>query len=159
MQRVTQWSLTLVWLVTFHVALAQDKQPGVELSKLEKEILELVNKERAKEKLAPLVPHEKLMQVARAHAENMARQGKMDHVLDGKDPLDRAREAGYSFPVAENAAWNQMNAEELIKAWMDSPPHKANILDKRATEAGIGVGSSGKSGPYYAMVYGWRKPP
>jgi uncharacterized protein YkwD len=131
----------------------KQKEPKLELTKLEQEILDLTNQERKKEGLPPLKPNEKLFQAARAHSQNMAKQDKLHHVLDGKDPIQRAKEVGHSGFVAENIAWGARSAPEVVRMWMGSPGHKANILDKRAVEVGIGVASA-RSGPYYTMVFG-----
>src|SRR5437867_3138573 len=65
---------------------AVDKDaPALELSKEEKALLELTNKEREKAELPPLKANEKLFKAARAHSTNMAKQNKLDHKLDDKD--------------------------------------------------------------------------
>ena len=76
-----------------------------ELSKDEQKLLELTNKEREKKKLSPLKPNPLLFKAARAHSANMARQEKMEHVLDGKGPGKRARAAASVFcPTAVRAS-------------------------------------------------------
>src|SRR5436309_7032417 len=76
-----------------------------ELTKDEKKLLELTNKEREKKKLPALKPNALLFKAARAHSANMARQEKMEHVLDGKTPGQRAKAAGYRYDwIAENIA-------------------------------------------------------
>lgn len=135
------------------------KAEGAKLNQEEQAIIDLVNKEREKENLPPLVPHEKLVQIARAHSLNMAKQNRMDHTLDGKNPIDRAKEVGYQPPgVAENVAWGARTPDEVVRMWMNSPGHRANILGKQTTEVGIGVGRSGTGGPFYTLVLGFRRP-
>src|SRR5947208_16899048 len=67
-----------------------------ELTKDEQKLLELTNKERAKKKLSALKPNPQLFKAARAHSANMARQEKMEQVLDAKSPGQPARSAGYT---------------------------------------------------------------
>ena len=69
-----------------------------EISKVEKEVLDLTNAERAKESLPPFKPHPLLFQAAREHSKNMAKQEKMEHVLDGIKPHERTKKVGYKSP-------------------------------------------------------------
>lgn len=134
------------------------KEPAaLQMTPVEQAILDLANKEREKEKLPPLKPSAKLIQLSRDHSLNMAKQNKLDHVLDGKSPFDRAREAGYPAPVAENCAWGARTAADVITGWMNSPGHRANLLNKNATEAGVGVAPGDRIGPYTTMVLGLRR--
>jgi len=130
--------------------------PKSQLAEDEKELLELTNKERARVKLPPLVPDPILCKVARAHSANMAKQGEMRHVLDGKNPADRAREAGYDYAkVGENIGVGEKGAplEDAVKGWMDSPPHRANILNRRFREIGVGIARNDKGEIYYTQVF------
>jgi uncharacterized protein YkwD len=120
----------------------------------EKVFVELTNKERAREKLPPYKINATLCKVARAHAENMARQDKMEHVLDGKTPTNRVNESGYAWRrVGENIAWAEdLPAEKVMQGWMESPHHRDNILHKEFTEIGIGLAHKGKE-VYYTQVF------
>ena len=132
-------------------------EPPVELSAQEKRLLELTNTERKKKDLPPLRPSPVLCKVARAHADNMARQQKMEHVLNGKDPVDRLRDAGYKFSrMAENLAWidQKLPLETMIKDWMNSQIHRDNLLNKDVTEIGIGFGRNSKGQIYCNQVFG-----
>src|SRR5438132_14077986 len=77
-------------------ARAEDK-PEVKLTDEEQKILDMTNKERADAKLPPLKVNMTLVKVARAHSANMAKQGKMEHELDGKSPSQRLLDAGYDY--------------------------------------------------------------
>lgn len=121
---------------------AGEKPKKFELTPNEAKLLELTNQERKKENLPPLVVNLLLSKVARAHSENMARQQKMEHKLDDKTPFDRMRAAGYKFMTgAENIAAGEDGAslEGIMKAWMESKDHKANILYSEFTEIGVGI--------------------
>src|SRR5437764_15124430 len=97
--------LLAVGLVAFGDDAKPKAEPKLEMSKEEKAILELTNKERAKEKLPPLEPNELLFKAARGHSANMAKQGELDHVLDGKNPGKRVDDVGYDWlTVGENIA-------------------------------------------------------
>jgi uncharacterized protein YkwD len=125
----------------------------------EQRILELTNQARQKEKRAPLKPNALLGAVARAHSENMARQGKMEHVLDGKNPAQRVEAAGYDYAsVGENIAYGTVPVEKIFHSWMESPHHKENILKGGYQEIGIGAFRDAKGVVYYTQVFGTRRP-
>src|SRR5713226_2897569 len=131
----------------------------VELSEVEQAILDATNKEREKEKLPPLKPNKTLCEVARAHSANMAKQGKMEHELDGKNPADRVKAAGYIHAhMAENIAVSDGEKPEgIVKAWMVSKEHKENILNEKYTEIGIGLAKNDKGETYYTQEFGTPK--
>src|SRR5262249_7973316 len=83
---------------------APKKEAEVKLSEDETALLKLINQERAKKKKPPFKPTAILMKLARDHTANMAKQGKLDHTLDGKTPFDRARQVGYRGLIGENVA-------------------------------------------------------
>ncbi len=134
------------------------KAVKLEMSPDEKAILDLTNKEREKEKLPPLKPNARLFQAARAHSQNMANQEWMLHELDGKGPGDRIQAAGYRHQgYGENIAYGFRDLEKIMQMWMDSEIHRANILDKRRTEIGIGIAYSERDRPYYTQVFATPK--
>ena len=137
---------------------AQDrKEPAkFELSADEKSIVEITNKEREKEKLPPVKINLVLSQVARAHSANMAKTGTFDHVVEGKSPADRVKAAGYRFGlVSENISMAEgaFTPAEVVQGWMESKSHRANIVNPRYTEIGIGIASNGKGDTYYTQVF------
>jgi len=86
----------------------------------------------------------------------MARQEKMEHVLDGKGPGKRARAAGYRFDwIAENiAAGEEWPLEGVVSGWMESKGHRENILNPNYTEAGVGLAKTDKGEWYYTLLFG-----
>jgi uncharacterized protein YkwD len=132
-----------------------DKKGELKLTADEQALIDLTNAERKKAELEPLKMNPKLMEAARKHAENMAKQDKLDHVLDEKNPTDRAKAAGYkSTYIGENVSWNQKDPKEALAEWMDSEPHRANILKKEYTEIGVAVAKNSKGEPYWVQVFG-----
>jgi uncharacterized protein YkwD len=121
----------------------------------EQTLVDLTNKARKKEKLPPLTVNETLFKVARAHSANMARQQKMEHVLDDKNPADRIKAAGYKYSYAgENvAAGNGWSLDEVFQCWLDSEPHMKNIMTTEFTEIGIGIARDGQNKYYYTQVF------
>ncbi|HVK13817.1 MAG TPA: CAP domain-containing protein [Gemmataceae bacterium] len=144
----------VVLLLIPALAVAQPKAKEFKLSEDEQGVLDATNAERKAEGLPPLKPNPKLFAAARAHSENMAKQSKLDHVLDEKTPADRVKAAGYAFRmVGENVEHNAPTPAEAVKDWMNSPGHKANILNKDFTEIGIAVARNDKGEPYWTQVF------
>jgi len=82
----------------------------------------------------------RLDRAAQLHAENMARQQKMAHVLDGRGVGARVCDQGVCrIGVAENIAAGQRSTGDVMQAWMTSPGHRANIKGRYSR---IGVGYS-----------------
>jgi uncharacterized protein YkwD len=136
---------------------AQPRQDDFKISAQEQKLLDLTNLERKKKDLPPLKPSPLLLKVARAHSANMAKQGKMAHILDGKKPNERVLEAGYDYNyTGENIAEfdRDYSLKELMKDWMDSQHHRENILNKKFTEIGVGIARGKKGLVYYTQVFG-----
>lgn len=128
---------------------------GFQMTREEQELIELTNKEREKKGLAPLRPHVKLAQAARAHSANMARQQKLDHVLDDKGPAERIREAGHKgFGWGENIAFGMPTPADAMRVWMSSEGHRGNILNEDYREIGVGIARDERGVPYYTQVFG-----
>jgi uncharacterized protein YkwD len=126
-----------------------------EMTAQEKKLLALINEERKEHELPPLKPNAALFKAARTHSANMAKQQKMDHVLDGKTPFHRIKATGYRYHFAgENIAFGDASMEQIVKAWMKSPAHRGNILHKMFTETGIGIVPDKKGVLYYTQVFG-----
>jgi uncharacterized protein YkwD len=98
--------------------------------------------------------------MAKIQATNMAHFQKMAHVLpEAQLPTlaDRAHYVGYGFgEIAENVALGYPSAEAVVEGWMNSPGHRANILNPGVVETGIGIARSSAGGVYYAQVFGRR---
>jgi uncharacterized protein YkwD len=141
------------------LALGDDPQPKLELSKEEKEFVELTNKERATADLPPLEPNALLFKAAREHAANMANKGELEHKLDGKDVGKRADDVGYAWAgIGENIAESDdETAAGIMKLWMGSEGHRANILNKKFVHVGIGVAKNDKGIRYYTLDFGAPK--
>ena len=103
-------------------------------------VLELTNIERAKAGLKPLTLNNRLAQAAQGHSDSMAADDFFSHTgADGSDIGDRIKDSGYKYSRAgENIAAGQQTAEGVVRGWMNSPGHRANILNPNFTEIGIG---------------------
>ncbi|MGF1646322.1 MAG: CAP domain-containing protein [Kineosporiaceae bacterium] len=118
-------------------------------SGLLQDVFELVNAERAAAGCPALTIDDRLTEAADAHAADMVDRQYFDHTSpDGSTPSSRAAAAGYPGSVAENIATGYSAAAAVVDGWMDSPEHRANILDcdRRVT----GIGQDPGSMPGYA---------
>jgi uncharacterized protein YkwD len=132
------------------------KDAPFEMTAAEKELLDLTNAEREKVKLAPLKPNPILFKAARAHSANMAKQKKMSHVLDGKNPANRVDAVGYDFGlIGENIAYTTEGAtlKAVLQGWMDSKVHRENMLKPGYQETGFGIAKNDDGESYYTQVF------
>jgi len=124
----------------------------------ESRIFDLINRQRQRQGLTPVVFNPQLDRMAKIQAENMARFQKMAHTVpDASLPTlkDRARYVGYGYSrLAENVALGYPNAETVVDGWMNSSGHRRNILDGAVVETGIGIARSAAGGIYYCQVFG-----
>lgn len=107
---------------------------------LEAEMLQLVNEERVKRGLSPLKADPELAVVARAHSADMFARGYFSHYTpEKKDPFDRMKKAGVRFITAgENLALGR-TLKICHEGLMNSPGHRANILNPAFGRSGIGI--------------------
>ena len=111
------------------------------------EMLELVNKERAKVGVAPLVLDERLNQSAQEKSNDMTDRNYYGHVSpDGVHGYSLAenRTKGSCGLVGENIAKNFYDnySQSAVNGWMNSKPHREAILDPRYTKTGFGISES-----------------
>lgn len=119
------------------------------------EVLQIVNAERAKEGCGPVTSNDLLATAAHRHSADMAAQDYFSHTsLDGRDPGDRITAAGYRWSTyGENIAKGQRTPADVMESWMNSPGHRANILNCSFKEMGIGKVDSG-GGPVWTQKFG-----
>jgi uncharacterized YkwD family protein len=126
-----------------------------ENNKLEQEVATLVNQERAKLGLAPLKLNLELSKVARFKSEDMRDKNYFSHTSPTYgSPFDMMTSFGIKYTAAgENIAMGQPTAAEVMKAWMNSPGHKANILSEDFTEIGVGVAKDENGTIYWTQQF------
>jgi len=124
------------------------------LSQDEKELLDLINAERAKAGLAALKADPELMEVARLKAKDMVENNYFSHQSPKYgSPFDMMRQFGISFKSAgENIAGNSTE-EGAVKAWMNSEGHRKNILNGNFNYTGIGIYQSPKYGKIFVQMF------
>ena len=123
-------------------------------------VLCLLNGERRDRGLGALKVNAKLGKAAGVQAQDMVKREYFSHRNpEGRNSTDRIRSAGYMsgggrWTVGENLAWGVgelASARGLVNAWMNSPPHRANILRPAYREIGVaiamGTPKDGKEAP------------
>lgn len=128
-------------------------QADGQTSALEAEVVELVNRERARNGLNPLKANWQVARVARFKSEDMARNNYFSHNSPTYgSPFDMLRRFGIRFSSAgENIARGQRTAESVMNSWMNSPGHRANILSSSFTEIGVGYFNAGT--PFWTQMF------
>jgi uncharacterized protein YkwD len=127
----------------------------------------LVNGERARFGVAPLIEDPRLTSAAGGHSQDMVEHHYFEHVSpSGQTLLMRLRASGFipngnvGYTIGENIAWGTLwlgTPRTIVKAWMQSPGHRANILDGAYRYSGIGIDpevSEGQTGGMYTQDFG-----
>ena len=124
---------------------------------LEQSVLCVINEQRGAAGIAPVRSNPKLAQAAARHSNDMVQNGFFSHTSPGGATfIDRISATGYmrgarSWLVGENLVWGtgQLSTPaSMVDAWMDSPPHRANLLRARFREIGLsGVSSAPRTRP------------
>ncbi len=119
------------------------------------EIVRLVNLERQKENLAPLKNLNTLSKVAEIKSKDMRDKNYFNHNSPTYgSPGDMVKKFNISFTMlGENIAAGQTTPASVVKSWMDSPGHKANILNARYTHIGIGYAEGGSWKHYWTQLF------
>ncbi len=116
-----------------------------QIKEYEQEVIRLVNVERTKQGLKELKYDWELARVARYKSEDMRDHNYFSHnsPVYGS-PFDMMKNFGINYKAAaENIAKGQTTPEQVVKAWMNSSGHRANILSSKYTHIGVGYAKSG----------------
>jgi uncharacterized protein YkwD len=118
-------------------------------------VITLVNQERAKAGCSGLTSESRLEAAAQKHSELQADRNEMSHQLAGEASMgDRVTAEGYRWrSVAENVAAGYPDAASVMDGWMNSPGHKANILNCGYQEIGVGLAKSSSGTPYWTQNF------
>lgn len=139
-------------------------KPGYKLSaeRARRATLCLLNKERRSRGMGQLRSDSRQQEAAGEHTRHMVRTRCFDHACGGeRDLVGRIIAAGYlpcicTWGVGENIAWGGgrlSSPRKIVAAWMNSPPHRANILNRSFDEIGIGVAHGSPTGAKDAATY------
>jgi uncharacterized protein YkwD len=120
----------------------------------EQEMFELVNKERKEAGLRPVVFDNALRDVGRAHSLDMFVRGYFSHFTpDGLSPFDRMDKVGISYVYAGENLALAPSTSLAMQGLMNSPGHRANILNPNFGKVGIGVIDGGIYGKMYSQEF------
>ncbi|MFC1435917.1 CAP domain-containing protein [Streptacidiphilus sp. N1-3] len=126
------------------------------IASAQSQILDLVNAQRAKNGCGALTASKPLDTLAQNFSEEMAVRNFFDHTdPDGKSPWDRAKVLGITNLGGENIAMGQQTADDVMTAWMNSPGHRANILNCTYHSLGVGVYYATTGGPWWTQDFGF----
>jgi uncharacterized protein YkwD len=153
----------LVLAVTALLAPAQPapaKRPCESKREAAKQVVCLINAERARRGLSALRVASKLRRAARRHARDMVRGGHRSHWSHGEGPLQRVAATGYlkgatRWTVGETLGTVRAGngPAGLLARWMTSPGHRNILMSKRFREAGVGTaGGLPGGGEGYTVV-------
>ena len=131
-----------------------------------KTLFRLQNAERRRHGLRRLPASRKLARAARRHARDMVRRHYFGHVSRGRDVVDRVASTGYGrgrrFAAQENLYWwkPRQSPRVVLRAWMESPVHRANILNPGWTHFGLATvmrSPFGRGGVTVVGVFGKQR--
>jgi uncharacterized protein YkwD len=102
---------------------------------------DVINAYRKKFGLKALKLNAELTEAAKAHSRDLAKWDRISHYgSDGSNPWDRVKRTGYKARLAaENVGTGQINFNEVMKGWEESPGHNKNLLTPDATNMGIAL--------------------
>lgn len=136
------------------------------VQQVKRAIVEQTNAFRKEHKLDAVTGDENLMKCASDFANFMAKTSKYGHNADGQTPAQRAKAAGYEYCVVrENIAYRtntgDVTAESLIdifvQGWIESPPHRENMLAEYVTDTGVAVATTDDVTYYAVQLFGRPK--
>ncbi len=125
------------------------------LKNVESEIVRLVNAERAKRGLQQLSINWQAARVARIKSQDMINNNYFSHispVYGSPFKMLESFQLRYSA-AAENIAYGQRSAQEVMNSWMNSPGHRANILSGNVTQIGVGVAKKANGTMYFTQLF------
>jgi uncharacterized protein YkwD len=129
----------MVTLVLFLALAGQASSQGAALSPSEQDLLRAVNEARAASGLQPLSVDVALTRAARSHSRTLMVRDRLEH----GDVTGRLRSFGArGRTLGENLAWGSgpyARAQAIVRAWLNSPPHRANLLRPGYRRIGLGA--------------------
>lgn len=147
------WLLLVLLLVT-KIYLEYHKGPASASDLTTENILSAVNKERALRNLLTLKTDSRLSQAAQSKADDMMSRRYFSHQdPEGNYVWKKIEAAGYGpyLQLGENLAIEFYDTGSLLAAWMNSPTHRANIINEGFKDQGMGL-AFGSSGQYHSAI-------
>ncbi len=141
--------------------------PLPDVPAVEQAVIEMTNAFRRENRLGSVAASPALTKAARAYAAYLAKSGTFSHTADNSDVGRRAVASGYQWcSIGENLAMNldssgfetRALAQATVEGWINSPPHKENLLGPHYTEIGVGVVKAPDKHPKYITVQVFGRP-
>ena len=125
------------------------------MSSDEKEVFDLINKQRTNNGLTALKMDSEVLNVARIKAKDMVDNNYFSHNSQTYgSPFDMMKQFGISYRTAgENIAKGQKTPQEVVTAWMNSEGHRKNILNPNFTNLGVGIAKDSKGTTYWTQMF------
>lgn len=125
------------------------------LTSFETEVIRLINIERTNRGLAALKTNWELSRVARYKSQDMINKNYFSHTSPTYgSPFTMMQSFGLRFSAAaENIAYGQRSAQEVVTAWMNSSGHRANILSAAYTHTGVGAAKASNGTLYWTQMF------
>ncbi|MFF5919752.1 CAP domain-containing protein [Streptomyces flavochromogenes] len=132
--------------------------PAGKAPRFVQDVIALANAEREKAGCGPLRPESHLRTAAQGHADDMSARDYYEHDdPEGRDAGDRMTGAGYTWSTwGENIHRGPKTPARAMEDWMDSPGHRANILNCSFKDIGVGVTLTA-NGPWWVQNFGARR--
>jgi len=149
-------------IVASTLTIARGQDAGM-IQSVEQAIIQRTNEFRESNELSAVKPDESMTQAAEKFAAFMARTSKYGHHADGTTPAERAEAAGYNYCVVrENIAYRTNSGEVTAKSltdvfvqgWIDSPPHRENMLADYVIDTGVAVATTDNVTFYAVQMFG-----
>ncbi|MGB6294922.1 MAG: CAP domain-containing protein [Rivularia sp. (in: cyanobacteria)] len=132
------------------------------------QVIQLVNQVRSRGavcggqtfvRAGALSANTRLTNAAQYHSQDMANTRRMSHTgSNGSSMAQRVKQAGYRYrTIGENVGVGQTSASSIVRGWLNSPGHCANLMKPNFNEAGVGVARGRDGQLYWTMVYGRRR--
>jgi len=133
------------------------------IAQAEQAIVDRTNQFRQQHGLPAVTNNAELVATAQYFADYMARTGDYGHEADGQRPSERARKHGYNFCIITENIAKQFNtagftteqlASGFITGWIESPEHRANLLDGDVMHIGVAIAEGRKNYFYAVQMFG-----
>ena len=118
-----------------------------------KQVVNLVNQERAKAGLSPVTADTSIQAAAQVRAKEIEKS--FSHTRpDGSSFSTALTQQGVTYRGSgENIAWGQKTPEQVMNGWMNSEGHRANILNKNFTKIGVGYHQNASGTNYWTQLF------
>jgi len=134
---------------------AENNNSNSSVSSYEKQVVDLVNAERAKNGLSALTLDSSVSNVARTKSKDMATNNYFSHTSPTYGGAgDMLKQFGIKYTAyGENIASGQKTPQEVVTAWMNSSGHRANILASDFTKIGVGYATDSSGKAYWTQMF------